>query len=401
MVSEAITKRNPVIEVFVAFLKLGFTSFGGPVAHISYFRAELVEKRQWLSESQFSQLFAIAQFLPGPASSQLGFALGLLRAGWLGAICAFLAFTLPSAILLVGFAGLLPLFSGHLGEAAIHGLKIVALVVVADAVLGMAKKLCPDQIRGMIAAVAAAVLIAAEMAMAQLGVVIAGAIAGMVLCRIQTPAADSVIQVKYGARAGGLLLGAFVLLLMGLPLLATAGGILPTIANLFYQAGALVFGGGHVVLPLLENSLVATTGLITQAQFLAGYGASQAIPGPLFAFAGYLGAIIPSEGGWLTGATIALIFIFLPGFLLMAGLLPMWHLVSRNETSANAIAGVNAAVVGLLAAALYDPIFTSAITDKADLAIAVTAFALLSIWRLPVLAAVVWCVLASVGTVLV
>jgi chromate transporter len=388
-------------EVFATFLKLGLTSFGGPIAHLGYFRKELVERRNWVSESQFSQLLAICQFLPGPASSQLGFSLGLARAGWLGALAAFIAFTLPSALLLIGFASVLPALSGPVGEAAIHGLKIVAFAVVADAVLGMSKKLCPDIQRATIAILSAGVLLVIGNAWIQLLVVIGGAIAGIYLCRgCAAKEVASQIPIHYGRKLGGILLLLFFGLLAGLPLFSTPNATLISMAEAFYRAGALVFGGGHVVLPLLEDSVVSS-GWITSEVFLAGYGASQAIPGPVFAFSAYLGAVTPTGHNEWLGASTALIFMFMPGFLLVAGILPFWRAISHNTAGARAVAGVNAAVVGLLAAALYDPIFISAIQSGVDMAIGIVAFAMLFVWRLSAIAVVVWCVVASVLIVLV
>jgi chromate transporter len=387
-------------EVFATFLKLGLTSFGGPIAHLAYFRKELVERRKWVSENQFSQLLAICQFLPGPASSQLGFSLGLARAGWLGALAAFIAFTLPSALLLIGFASVLPALSGPVGEAAIHGLKIVAFAVVADAVLGMSKKLCPDIQRATIAILSAGVLLVVGNAWIQLLVVIGGAIAGIYLCRGGATEIASKIPIHYGRKLGGILLLLFFGLLAGLPLFSTTNATLISMAEAFYRAGALVFGGGHVVLPLLEDSVVSS-GWITSEVFLAGYGASQAIPGPVFAFSAYLGAVTPTGHNEWLGASTALIFMFMPGFLLVAGVLPFWRAISHNTAVARAVAGVNAAVVGLLAAALYDPIFISAIQSGMDMAIGIVAFAMLFVWRLSAIAVVVWSVVASVLIVLV
>jgi len=392
-------RHGSTAEVFIAFLKLGLTSFGGPIAHLGYYRKELVERRQWVSESQFSQLLAICQFLPGPASSQLGFSLGLTRAGWLGGIAAFIAFTLPSALLLIGFAYVLPALSGPVGGAAIHGLKIVAFAVVADAVLGMSKKLCPDIQRASIAILSAGVLLTVGNIWIQLFVILGGAVAGFYMCRGATAQMTSLIPIHYGRKVGGALLLLFFGLLAGLPLFASSNASLMSIAEAFYQAGALVFGGGHVVLPLLEDSVVSS-GWITSETFLAGYGASQAIPGPIFAFSAYLGAVIPTEHNEWLNATVALLFMFTPGFLLVAGVLPFWRAISHNTAVANAVIGINAAVVGLLAAALYDPIFTSAIHDATDLAIGLMAFAMLAVWRLSAIVIVVWSVTASIAITL-
>ncbi|MDN4502503.1 chromate efflux transporter [Alteromonadaceae bacterium BrNp21-10] len=387
--------KGSAFEVLIIFLKLGLTSFGGPIAHIGYFRQELVARRQWLNESQFSQLLAISQFLPGPASSQLGFALGLLRAGWLGALAAFIGFTLPSVLLLLGFVSLLPWMSADIGGLAIHGLKLVACAVVADAVIGMFKKLCPDLMRRGIALLVLAILILVNSAWTQIGVVLLGAVAGLFLLRESAASSRDVIQVRYGKRIGLLLFAIFcVLLLLLLPQYTQADG-LTTIASTFYQAGAMVFGGGHVVLPLLEQSVVAN-GWVSNESFLAGYGASQAIPGPMFAFAAYLGALIPGDFHPWLGAMVALLFMFLPGFLLMTAAIPLWQTISQNALAANAIAGVNAAVVGILAAALYDPIFTSGLTSITDILIVLVAFLMLAKWKLSSLLVVLWCVLTSV-----
>ncbi|WP_315983567.1 chromate efflux transporter [Aliamphritea spongicola] len=274
-------------QVFLTFLKLGFTSFGGPVAHIGYFRTELVEKQRWLSDSQFAQLLAICQFLPGPASSQMGFSLGLMRAGWRGAFAAFLAFTAPSVVLMMLFALCLPYFSGETGAAVIHGLKIVALAVVAQGVLGMSRQLCPDNTRAGMALLAAAVVLIVGTAWVQLLLVLLGAVAGIWLCREVKPEPAAALQVPYGSRFGIACLAVFALLFVGLPLMSGGEGIVAAMQG-FYQAGALVFGGGHVVLPMLEDAVVAP-GWVSAEDFLAGYGAAQALPGPMFSFAAYLG----------------------------------------------------------------------------------------------------------------
>ena len=385
-----------MIEVFGAFLKLGLTSFGGPIAHLGYYRREFVERRKWLDDGQFAQLLALCQFLPGPASSQLGFSIGLLRAGWPGALAAFLAFTLPSALLLFAFAAALPSLSGTAGDAAIHGLKIVALAVVAQGVLGMLRQLCPDPQRQSFAALAALALLLAGQAWMQLAVVALGAAAGVALCRSVQPVAGGGLALRYGTRLGWTLLGAFALLLGGLPLLAAGNAGLVAVAEAFYRAGALVFGGGHVVLPLLEEAVVKP-GWISTDEFLAGYGAAQAVPGPMFTLAAYLGARLPGAEGGALGATVAVGAIFLPGFLLIAGVLPLWRAIAGHPVAARAIAGVNAAVVGLLGAALYDPVWTSAVRGPADVAIALVGFVLLTAWRASALLVVLWCVLASAG----
>jgi chromate transporter len=391
-----LSSPGTVWEVGTTFLKLGLTSFGGPIAHIGYFRRELVERRKWVGESEFAQLLALCQFLPGPTSSQLGFSLGLLRVGWPGALAAFAAFTLPSALLLFAFAATLPSLSGPVGDAAIHGLKLVALCVVAQGVLGMARQLCPDAARATIAAIAAGLVLIAGQAWVQLLVVALGAVAGLVFCRGVQPVPGSGLALRYGTRLGWALVAMFALLLVGLPLLARGGPGLIVLAEAFYRAGALVFGGGHVVLPLLEETVV-TPGWISQDDFLAGYGAAQAVPGPMFTISAYLGARLPGEEGGLVGAAVALAAIFLPGFLLVAGVLPLWRQLASRTGAARSIAGVNAAVVGLLGAALYDPVFTAAVRAPVDLAIALVGFALLIAWRASPLLVVLWCVAASVA----
>jgi chromate transporter len=382
-------------EVFGAFLKLGLTSFGGPIAHLAYFRREFVERRKWLDDSQYAQLLALCQFLPGPASSKLGFSLGLLRAGWAGALAAFVGFTLPSALLLFAFAALLPHISGAAGDAAIHGLKIVALAVVAQGVLGMIRQLCPDLARQTIATLAAVIILLSGQAWVQLAVVALGAAAGAALCRAVVPVPGGGLDFRYGAALGWTLLALFALLLVGLPFAASGNTGLIAVTEAFYRAGALVFGGGHVVLPLLEEAVVKP-GWISRDEFLAGYGAAQAVPGPMFTLAAYLGARLPGAEGGGVGASLALAAIFLPGFLLIAGVLPLWRALAGRALAARAIAGVNAAVVGLLGAALYDPVWTSAVRGPADLAVALVGFALLAAWRVSALLVVLWCVAASV-----
>jgi chromate transporter len=389
--------KASVANVFITFLKLGLTSFGGPIAHIGYFRKELIEKQQWINEHQFSQLLALCQLLPGPASSQLGFALGLNRAGWLGALAAFSAFTLPSALLLIGFASALPLLSNTLGVAIIHGLKLVAVAVVADAVLSMAKKLCPDHTRRAIALLAASALLMVQIAWAQILIIIFGAIAGMVLCR-QTESINRVMPSvsNLNKQIAFLLLSLFAVLLLASFLPQNQVGLI-AVGQAFYRAGALVFGGGHVVLPLLEQAVV-NTGWVSNESFLAGYGASQAMPGPMFAFAAYLGAIIPNNHGISAmSALVALLFMFLPGFLLISAALPLWQSITNIPLAIKAISGINAVVVGILAAALIDPIIISSITSMIDLIISGIAFFLLVKWRLSPLLVVIWCVLAALA----
>lgn len=385
-----------VLEVFFAFLKLGLTSFGGPIAHLGYFRRELIERRNWIGESEYAQLLGLCQFVPGPASSQLGFILGLLRGGWAGAIAAFFAFTLPSALLLFAFAALLPQISGTVGDAAIHGLKLVALVVVTHGVLGMIRQHCPDARRATIATLAAVIILVAGQPWVQLLAVVLGGVMGLFFCRNVQPILGAGLHLRYGPALGGVLIAVFALLLFGLPILARGGEGLIAVVEAFYRAGALVFGGGHVVLPLLEETVVSP-GWISQDEFLAGYGAAQAVPGPMFTLSAYLGARLPGAEGGIVGASLALGAIFLPGFLLVAGILPLWRAIIGRPVAARAVAGVNAAVVGLLGAALYDPVWTSAVQDAVDVAIALVGFSLLAAWRVSAILVVAWCVVASIA----
>lgn len=372
-------------EVFGAFLRLGLTSFGGPIAHLGYFRNELVLRRRWLDDRAYGDLVALCQFLPGPSSSQVGFALGLSRAGWPGALAAFAGFTLPSALLMVLFATLAPRLDGPAGAGALHGLKIVAVAIVAQAVWGMARSLCPDRPRAGIAVAAVAVLAFVPGAFGMIGAILAGAVAGLVLCRgAAQPAAPAVLPLS---RAGGIAaLAAFGAGLVLLPLLAGSSQAWAVVDG-FYRAGALVFGGGHVVLPLLEGEVVAR-GWVTQDAFLAGYGAAQAVPGPLFTFAAYLGAVLgPEPSGW-GGAALALGAVFLPGFLVLAGALPFWNALRARPAPQAMMQGANAAVVGILGAALYHPIFTSAVGGLPDLALAAACFVALTVWQAPAWAVV-------------
>jgi len=391
--------RGSAAEVFSAFLQLGLTSFGGPIAHLGYFQRELIERRRWMDEVHYAQLVALCQLLPGPASSQVGFALGLIRAGWRGAAAAFIGFTLPSALLLFAFAMFLPMLEDPIGKAALHGLKLVAVAVVAQGVLVMARRLTPDAPRALIAALSAAVVVTAGSAVVQLLVVALGAGFGLIYVRRDAASLpSSSFDLRYGARTGSLLLILFAVLLT-LALVAPASGSpLWSAATAFYRSGALVFGGGHVVLPLIEEAVVAP-GWVSTEDFLAGYGAAQAVPGPLFTVAAFLGARLEGGEGGVIAATVALLSIFLPGLLLVAGSLPFWRALASRKSAVSAIHGVNAAVVGLLAAALYDPLWTSAVFAPSDFAIALVAFVVLAATRLSVLGVLVGCVLASITRV--
>jgi chromate transporter len=382
-------------EVFLAFLRLGLTSFGGPIAHLGYFREAFVVKRAWLDDRSYADLVALCQFLPGPASSQVGIAIGLFRAGYKGALAAWLGFTAPSAIAIVLFAYGIAWLGDAAGSGWLHGLKVAAVAVVAVAVLGMMRTLTPDRERATIAALATIAMLAVPSALAQVLVIVLGGLAGALLLPAEAPPGDDELPLTIGRRAGALLLALFFLLLIGLPLLAAAVPSEPLkLVDAFYRAGSLVFGGGHVVLPLLQAAVVPQ-GWVSNDAFLAGYGAAQAVPGPLFTFAAYLGAVMSlPPNGW-EGALLCLVAIFLPSFLLVLGALPFWEDLRRRSGARAALAGVNAAVVGLLIAAFYDPIWTVGVTNAADFALASAAFLLLFIWKVPPWAVVILCAIGG------
>ncbi|WP_200814098.1 chromate efflux transporter [Xaviernesmea oryzae] len=370
-------------EVLRAFLKLGLTSFGGPIAHLGYFRDELVVRRKWIDEAGYADLVALCQFLPGPASSKVGFALGLLRGGPLGALAAWSAFTLPSAILLVVFAYAATVFSGPVGSGLLHGLKVVAVAVVAQAVWGMARTLAPDRERAGIALAAVLIVVFAAGAVGQVAAIVVGGLAGLLFCRNGLAAGANHLSFRVSRRVGVFCLAAFFLLLFLLPVAAAASGSQGlSLVDAFYRAGSLVFGGGHVVLPMLQAEVV-NPGWIADDAFLAGYGAAQAVPGPLFTFAAYLGAVMGPAPNGIPGAMICLVAIFAPGFLLLVGTLPFWDRFRRRPLAQAAMRGTNAAVVGILGAALYSPVWTSAILRPHDFALSLTGFILLTVWKAP------------------
>lgn len=372
----------PALEVLLVATRLGLTSFGGPVAHLGYFREEYVARRRWLDERAYADLVALCQFLPGPASSQVGIAIGILRAGLLGGLAAWVGFTLPSAIALVLFAlGIRGLDLS--GPGWLHGLKLAAVAIVAHAVWGMARTLCPDRERATLAIAAALVLAGWPTGPAQVLVIVAAGIIGWRWLPAPAPGAASPVRVPFGRRVGVAALAVFFGLLVALPLLRLAfpDGSL-AVFDSFYRTGSLVFGGGHVVLPLLQAEVVPP-GWVTNEEFLAGYGAAQAVPGPLFTFAAFLGAVMRSGPGGGPGAALAVGAIFLPAFLLVVGALPFWEALRARAPAQAALRGINAAVVGLLLAALYHPVWTSAVHRPADFALALAAFGLLSLWRLP------------------
>lgn len=392
--NESSSPAARAMEVFIVFLALGLRSFGGPIAHLGYFRRAFVEQRHWLDDARFSQLLALCQFLPGPASSQLGFAIGLTRAGWPGAIAAFVGFTLPSAVLMLGFAWWAPYLHGAWGQSLLHGLKLVAVVVVAHGVFGMWQSLTPDWPRRALALAAAAILLWQPQAWMQLLVIVLAAAMAPWLCRHVVAHRDAAPTPGYSRGAAMALLSFYAALLLLALSLGTHGPLPMRIGAAFYRAGALVFGGGHVVLPWLRQALVVP-GWVDESSFLAGYGAAQAMPGPMFSLAAYLGSRMQGGQGGVAGALVALGAIFLPGFLLLAGVLPFWQRLSARAEAVRVVAAINAAVVGLLAAAFYHPVWTGTVRGPADIVIAACGFAMLTLAKQPAWAAVLWCVAAA------
>ena len=375
--------QGSLLEVLWVSTRLGLTCFGGPIAHLGYFHEEYVKQRKWVDEQSYADLVALCQFLPGPASSQVGIAIGIARARLLGGIAAWLGFTLPSALALIAFAFGVSALVDSTAAGWLHGLKIVAVAVVAQAVWGMARSLCPDRERATLAILAAIVTLAWQSAVGQvLSIAIAGLV-GSVIFPGTTSSSLSHMRFPVGKKSGIAAWVIFFTLLLGLPLLrqiAPSHGL--EVFDSFFRVGSLVFGGGHVVLPLLQTEVVGP-GWVTNEQFVAGYGAAQAVPGPLFTFAAYLGAVMgPEPNGW-TGALLALVAIFLPSFLLITGALPFWDLLRSVPLFQSALKGINAAVVGLLLAALYRPVWTSAIYSPGDFGLGLFAFGLLMLWKLP------------------
>ncbi|MGK2904804.1 MAG: chromate efflux transporter [Desulfuromonadales bacterium] len=381
-------------QVFLAFLKLGLTSFGGPVAHLGYFRDEFVTRRRCLQEDSYADLVALCQFLPGPTSSQVGIGIGLSQADLRGGLAAWTGFTLPSALALILFAYAVTALQASVVEVGwLHGLKVVAVAVVAQAIWGMAKTLCPDRPRGTVAILAAMLTLAWPGVTGQLAAICGGALLGLYWLRYEGPANHETEPhlFTFSRKSALISLGLFVALLLVLPLFARQGPQALALADSFYRSGSLVFGGGHVVLPLLQAEVV-NPGWISKELFLAGYGAAQAVPGPLFTFSAYLGAamqVVPN--GWI-GGLLCLIAIFLPSFLLVVGILPFWEKLRKNHRVRAALVGVNAAVVGLLLAAFYDPVWSSGILSPGDFVLALAAFGLLTLWKLPP-----WLVVAATG----
>ncbi|CAB3807223.1 chromate efflux transporter [Pararobbsia alpina] len=384
--------------LFGIFLRLGLTCFGGPTAHIGYFRNEFVQRRRWLDEHTYGDIVALCQFLPGPGSSQVGIAIGRMRGGVPGALAAWLGFTLPSVVLLVAFAyGYTHM--GHAGSVQLlHGLKVAAVAVVAQAVWSMGRSLCPDRSRATIAVAATIVVTVLGATAGQIVAIVLAGVAGATLLKTSTNMPEAPVGMPGTKRGAVICLAAFVALLFGLPLAARLGNVYwLDLFSSFYRVGSLVFGGGHVVLPLLQ-AVVVPRGWVSIDEFLAGYGAAQALPGPLFTFAAFLGAIGRGVPSGPAGAALATVAIFLPSFLLVGAALPLWGTLRAFAPMRRAMAGINAAVVGILLAALYDPVWTSAVHSAADFCIAVLALLLLTWWRLPswavvlITAAVTWAV---------
>ncbi len=384
-----------VAEVFLRFLRLGCISFGGPIAHIGYFRDEFVLRLRWLDEAAFAEVVGLCQSLPGPASSQVGFTIGLLEAGLPAAFAAWLAFTLPSALLMFALAEGHPLLDGSLGSGIIHGLQLVAVAVVAQAVLGMMRTLTPDVVRGLIALIAASIVLFVHRPLSQLAAIAVSAFLGLIVCRGTAPR-HSTLSLPRHASSVAITLFLFLLVAPAVVLAARPSQAL-AVFHAFYLTGALVFGGGHVVLPLLQEATV-TPGWIGTPTFIAGYGCAQALPGPLFTFAAYLGVLLHPKPNGLAGAVIALTAIFLPGLLLVVAVLPFWSRLRADPTTQSLLAGVNAGVVGILAVALYRPLWTSTVKAPLDYVLVLVAFLALVVGK--VRPWVVVCVTAAAGAAL-
>lgn len=380
--TEAAGRTSPA-KIFLIFLRLGCTSFGGPIAHLGYFRNEFVGRRKWIEERAYADLVALCQFLPGPASSQVGIGIGLSRAGLCGAFAAWLGFTLPSALVLIAFGYGVVAFQDAVNHGILHGLKVVAVAVVAQAVWAMARNLCPDAKRATMAVLAAVAVLASPTPLVQVGVIVFGGLVGLISLRAETPSEHVPLGINVNRRVAVASLLLFFAGLVGLPILAAAHpSHTLALVESFYSSGSLVFGGGHVVLPLLQAEVVPP-GWVSNDAFLAGYGAAQAVPGPLFTFAAYVGAVMKPVPNGLVGAIVCLVAIFVPSFLLVVGALPFWDALRRIKAMQAALLGINAAVVGILLAALYNPVWTSAILVPADFGLAIGAFTLLVFWKLP------------------
>lgn len=394
-------RKRSIGEIFLVSLRLGLTSFGGPIAHLGYFRDEYVHRRKWLDDQTYADLVALCQFTPGAASSKVGIGVGLSMGGIPGAIAAWLGFTLPSALALILFAFGVTAYSDLFDSGFLHGLKVVAVAVVALAVWGMAKTLCPDPPRATLAIGAALVFSMWPTSLGQIGAIAAGGLIGFVFLKDKRAINPVPMHTGIGRPAGALALSLFFVLLIGLPALSALGPDQPlALFDRFYRAGSLVFGGGHVVLPLLQSEVVQP-GWVTNDTFLAGYGAAQAVPGPLFTFAAYLGAVLGPEPNGIAGAAIALLAVFLPGFLILVGILPFWDTFRRHAWAQSAMQGANAAVVGILAAALYSPVFTSAVTNLREFVLALGCFVLLMAWKSPPWLVVIVAAIGGAGLALI
>ncbi len=393
--TDAAPPTGTVAEVFAAFLRLGLTSFGGPIAHLGYFHEEFAVRRKWLDEKTYVDLVALSQFLPGPASTKVAIAIGLSRAGYAGALAAWTGFAMPSAIALVLFGYGVASLGNALGSGWLHGLKVAAVAVVANAVLTMMRSLAPDRQRATLAVAAAALVLAMPTSFGQVTAIVLGGAIGLALFRTAPADRHTALPHPVGRGAAIAAIAAFFAILIGLPIAnATAPHHVLALFNAFYRAGSLVFGGGHVVLPLLQAAVVPP-GWVSDNAFLAGYGATQAVPGPLFTFSAYLGTMMgPAPNGW-EGAIVCLFAMFLPAFLLVIGPLPFWDALRRQSWAQSALRGVNAAVVGLLIAALYRPVWTSGIANAGDFALGVAAFLLLLMWQTPPWLVVVFCALGG------
>lgn len=391
MLNQSLSSRISAWSVFLAFLKLGLTSFGGPIAHLGYFRDEFVGRRKWFSDESYADLVALCQFLPGPASSQVGIAIGLSKAGYRGALGAWLGFTLPSAIALILFALGIATYSDYISDGVLQGLKIAAVAIVAQAILGMGRSLCPDTKRISIMALTACFVLWQPTVWGQMIAIILSGLVGVVLLKAEPNHERNTFYVPITPKAGIRWLCVFIIIFIALPILSA---LFPSktleVIDMFYRTGSLVFGGGHVVLPLLQAELVPS-GIVNNDLFLAGYGATQAVPGPLFTIASFLGATMESGmNSWIMGF-ITLLAVFAPSFLLVFAILPYWDRLRHHQQIRSVLMGVNASVVGILLAAFYQPVWTSSIFNAQDFGLAIIAFVALNYWKCPPWAVVLGC----------
>lgn len=379
-------KTESVFILFLVFLRLGCTSFGGPIAHIGYFHEEFVKRKKWLSEEAFTELVSLCQFLPGPASSQVGIGLGLLRKGYLGAVLAWVGFTLPSALVMIALGSSVNYVSPEDLTGLIHGLKLVAVAVIAQALWAMSRSICTDKIRVSIMIFTACFTLLSPMSYSHIAILLIAGVSGLVIFRSTKPETSKALLVKSGTpKLGFLFVFIFFALLLALPVISLlTNNMLMTLFSAFYRSGALVFGGGHVVLPMLQSEVV-TTGMVSEPLFLAGYGAAQAMPGPLFTLASYLGAVATTGTGnvWI-GGILCTFAIFIPGFLLVVGAIPFWNQLRNNSQFSAAFSAINPAVVGLLLAAFYQPVWSASVFTALDFCLVIVAYTALTFWRVPV-----------------